>query len=874
MSPTTASISSPASQPGRGASFTPSSARFIIYEFASGATHPVPGRIARRSTPAGATHFEKVKPEQILWADISPTGKRALFEAHGEILSVPAKKGDVRNLTRSPGVADRCPSWSPDGKLIAYFSDESGEYALHLRAPDGLTPPRRIDLAQPPSYFYSPRWSPDSTKVAYTDKRLNLWYVPLKTGIPVKVDTDLYDTPLGDLDPAWSPDSQWIAYAKQLPNHLRAVFVYSAADRGIHQVTDGFSDVRTGRFDRNGKYLYFVASTNIALAAGWLDLSSFGRPVSGSVYAAVLRNDQPSPVAPESDEEGQDNDADSDKKGPPAGDVENADPADNPATEAGDKAGTAERRQRRRWKTGAKVENKNADKKKEKAVEPVRIDFEGLSQRIVALPLPPAHYLDLEPGKPGVLYAVAGPEVFRGSSQNRPHFAVSRLELKTRKVEKIVDGIDSFNLSADGEKMLYSKDKKWFLTEAEKAAKPGDGALAMDKLEVYVDPAAEWRQMYHEVWRVERDFFYDPHFHGLDLASAERLYQPYIAGIASRDDLNALFREMTGWLVVGHMFVGGGEEPPIARVSVGLLGADYAVEQGHYRIVRIFQGENWSPHLQAPLTRPGVHVNRGDYLLAVNGCELKGTDEVYRLFQETADKQTVIRVGAKPDGSDAHDETVVPVASERTLRYRAWIEANRQAVDRLSGGRLAYVHLPDTAEGGFANFNRYYFAQVGKQGAVIDERFNHGGEIADYIVDLLNRPVMMINETREGSEYAEPAQAISGPKVMIINQMSGSGGDALPWLFRKMKLGPLVGTRTWGGLVGIGGYPRLIDGGMITAPRWALYGTSGEWGGRKSRHSARRRGRSGSEACPPGPRSPVGKSGGGRPRASGEEPSG
>ena len=286
---------------------------------------------------------------------------------------------------------------------------------------------------------------------------------------------------------------------------------------------------------------------------------------------------------------------------------------------------------------------------------------------------------------------------------------------------------------------------------------------------------------------------------------------------------------MTGWLVVGHMFAYGGAETADEHISVGLLGADYAVEHGQYRIVRIYQGENWNPDMQAPLTRPGVQVNPGDYLLAVNGSELKGTDEVYHLFQETAGKQTVIRVGAKPDGSDAHDETVVPLASETMLRYRAWIEANRQKVAQLSGGRLAYVYLPDTTTAGFANFNRYFFAQVDKQGVVIDERFNNGGALADYIIDLLNRPVMMIEETREGADYVEPAESINGPKVMVINEMSGSGGDALPWLFREQKLGPLVGTRTWGGLIGIDGYPQLIDGGGITAPRRALYSTRGEW---------------------------------------------
>ena len=797
-----------------------------LYDLASGQSRAVPIRVAA-DMPQLRPHFQEIKPEQILGAAISPTGKRALFEVHGDILSVPAEKGDVRNLTQSPGVADRSPAWSPDGKSIAYFSDESGEYALHVRSQDGLGAPRKIDLGKPHSFFYSPRWSPDSSKIAYTDKRLKLWYVGLDGGTPVDVDTDLYDTPIGNLDPSWAPDSQWFAYAKQLPNHMHAVFVYSLAERRSRQVTDGLSDAVNPRFDRSGKYLYFTASTTLGLAAGWLDMSSLSHPLTESVYAAVLRKDLPSPVAPESDEEGmaKDDDAKKDKDAandPDAG-KQGPDAAKKNAPAAENRTGDA--------KAVAAGDAKDA-KKDEKAPakpEAVRIDFDGLDQRIVAMPLPEANYVDIETGKDGVLFTVTAPSVQTGDSEDGPHLSVSRFELKTRKPEEIADGVSSIWFSFDGEKMLILKDKKWFIKDAAKESKTGKDPLTTDKLEVYVDPRAEWRQMYHEAWRIERDFFYDPGFHGLDIAAAERLYEPFLAGIASRGDLNALFREMTGWLVVGHMFIGGGAQPHSEHVSVGLLGADFAVENGHYRIARIYKGENWNPKLQAPLTQPGVHVNQGDYLFAVNGRDLVGADEVFRLFQETAGKQTVIRVGPNPDGSGAHDETVVPIDSESNLRYRAWIDGNRRKVEELSGGRLAYVQLPDTEQGGFVNFNRYYFAQVGKQGAILDERFNHGGLLADYIVDLLSRPVRMINEGREGTDYPEPAQAIQGPKVMLINQMSGSGGDALPWMFHTMKSGTLVGMRTWGGLVGIGGYPQLIDGGDITAPRWALYGIKGEW---------------------------------------------
>lgn len=779
-----------------------------LYDSATGKSAPIPVSI-HSDLPQLRPHFEKVEAGQVLHAALSPSGKRALFETRGEILSVPAEKGDARNLTRSPGVADRDPAWSPDGRWIAWFSDESGEYSLHLRAPDGLGPVRNIGLGQPPSYFYGPRWSPDSKKIAYTDKRLNLWVVDLDHPAPMKLDADLYDTPTGNLDPAWAPDSRWVAYSKQLPNHLHAIFIYDLDQKKSRQVTDGTSDAFSPRFDKSGKYLYFLAGTDTGLSAGWLDMTSLGHPVSSGAYAAVLRKDLPSPLAPESDEEAAAKAADADK-----GKAEKADDAKD---------------------GGGKKDDP-------KSPEPVRIDFDGLGQRIISLPVAVANYGALEAGSAGVIFLSSGPSAFTDEEslelQSVPT-DVTRFDLKTRKGEKVLEGIDgsspgygglvSFLVSADGSKLLYARKSKWSIAGSDKPAKPGEGALDLEGVRIEVDPKAEWRQMYREVWRIERDFFYDPHHHGLDLAKAERLYAPFLDGIASREDLNTLFEEMTGWLVVGHTFIRGGDTPKQDAIGVGLLGADYRVAEGRYQFAKILSGENWNPHLQAPLTAPGVNVKEGDFLLAVNGEPLSAEDDVYRLFQATAGKQTVLTVGARADGSGSRQVTVVPVGSESQLRLRSWMDANRREVDRLSGGRLAYVYIPDTAAGGFANFNRYYFSQVGKAGAILDERFNHGGDIADYIIENLKRTPQMVNTAREGSDVVEPAQAIFGPKVMIINQMSGSGGDALPWLFKKNDVGPLVGVRTWGGLVGIGGYPPLMDGGSVTAPRWGLYGTKGEW---------------------------------------------
>jgi tricorn protease len=784
-----------------------------VYDIASGATHPVLVNIAA-DLPQVRARFEKVGPDHILHAAVSPTGKRGLFEAHGEILALPADKGDVRNLTRTPGIADRDPAWSPDGKWIAWLSDDSGEYALTFRAPDGVGPEKKVSLGEPGSFFYAPRWSPDSKKIVLWDKRLQLWLVDVEHPTPVKVDTDRFEGTW--FDAAWSPDSRWIAYQKQLPNHLPAVFLYSLEDKSIHQVTDGRSAAYCPRFDRGGKYLWFLASTDVGLGAT-NTMTAMGKPQTSSVYAVVLDKELSSPVAPESDEENADAGA---PAGKGKGKGEKAEKAEKGDKDKGDK-----------------------DKGEAKPAERVTIDFDGIDQRIVALPIDRANYVDLEPGGEGVLFVLSGPVAFADedyleyNEDHPPPLDVSRFGLKKRKTEHFAEKIDgswtglqTFLVTADGKKVLFSKDKKWFLVDADEAPKDGDGALkSAGALEVFVDPRAEWRQIYHEVWRIERDFLYDPHAHGLDLAAAEKLYARFLPGVAGREDLNELLEEALGNLVLGHVWASGGDLPKQDRVNVGLLGCDYTVEQGRYRIAHILKGENWNPKLKAPLTEPGIDVKEGDFLLAVNGEELRGDDDVNRLFLGRAGKQTVISVGSRPSVNGARQVTVVPVGSEGGLRLRAWMEANRTRVDLMSAGRVGYVYLPDTAGGGLTNFNRYYFSQVGKDAVVLDERFNHGGQIADYFVDILKLQPLMGAATREGEDTILPQQAIYGPKVMIANQMSGSGGDALPWLFKKAQIGPLVGTRTWGGLVGIGGYPKLIDGGEVTAPRWALYGTNGQW---------------------------------------------
>jgi tricorn protease len=775
---------------------------------ASGKPKKISIRIAG-DLPATRPHYEKVG-EKIHNAAISPTGARAVFEARGEIFTVPGEKGDIRNLTKTAAVAERDPAWSPDGKSIAYFSDESGEYALHIADQSGSKAVKKINLGEPPSYFYSPLWSPDSKKIAYTDKRLNLWYVDVEKGTPVKVTTDRFDDATSNLGESWSPDSKWLTYAKALENHLRAVFVYSLDSGKESLVTDGISDARYPVFDKGGKSLFFAVSTDIGLSSGWLDLSSFQHPVLRNVYAAVLKKGDPSPVEPQSDEEK----AADEKK-----DAANGDKGkDADRGKEGEKSKEADKN-----KEGEKGKE---GEKKEEAVKVV-IDLDGIGQRIVSLPIKAANYVGLDTGKAGTLFLSEIVDVPRFEGQTP--VTVSKFDLKTRKTEPFLSGIQAFTVSANGEKVLYRQGHGWFIAKTEAAPKPGEGALKLDEMEVYVDPRAEWNQMYHEVWRIERDFLYDPHHHGLDINAAEKKYAPYLKALGGRGDLNYLFDEMLGEITIGHMFIAGGDVPEPKRVKGGLLGADYKIENGRYRFARVYNGENWNPDLLAPLTQPGVDVKQGDFLLEVEGRDVRPPAEVYSFFENTAGKQIKIKVGPNADGKDAREVTVVPLPSEFALRNRAWEEDNRRKVDELSGGKLAYVHVPDTAVGGWINFNRYYFAQVGKQAAVIDERYNHGGQVADYIIDMLKRPLRNCAIPREGEKFCSPLAQIYGPKTMIINEMSGSGGDALPWMFKQDKIGPLVGTRTWGGLVGIYGYPPLLDGGFVTAPRVAIYGLHGEW---------------------------------------------
>ena len=775
-----------------------------LYDLSSHQDHTVKVSI-EGDLPELEPHIANIAPREAQTVGISPTGMRLVAEAHGDIFTLPAEKGNTRNLTKTPGVAERDPAWSPDGQSIAYFSDASGEYQLYIRDQDGLKAPKVIDLGPNASFFYSPHWSPDSKYVAYSDKHLHLWYVSAEGGKPVLVDTGLRGGFGPQMEVAWSPDSQWIAYSRDLENQLHAIFVYSLATHHSSQITDGMSDAGHPLFDPNGKFLYFTASTNDGPSSAGIDLSSLDRAQTSSAYVVVLKRYGASPIPPQSDDEK--------AAGTPA----------KPGPEAG---------QDQTKSTDQKPEQKDETAKKgNEKPEPTVIDLEGIGNRILALPIPARNYVAMAVGKTGILYLAEGWPVGRPSEgMGAPIRAIWRFTTETRKTEDVLENVTDFDVSFNGEKMYYAQGEAWFIISTSDLKPGGSQGKPVDNHAMFatIDPRAEYAQMYHETWRIERDFFYDPHLHGLDVAKIEAKYQPYVAGLASREEFTYLCEEMLGEIQVGHMFIRGPRQESDAP-KPGLLGADYSVENNRYRFAKIYNGQNWTPGLMAPLTLPGINVKVGDYLLAVNGRPLYATDNLYSFFDGTAGQQTVITVGTKPDGSDARDVTVIPVQSEHGLRNIDWIESNRRTVDKLSDGKVAYIYMPNTAGAGYDNFNRYFYAQVDKQGVVLDERYNEGGFIADYIVNVLGQKILSGAVERDGKPVHDPEGAIFGPKAMIINQSAGSGGDAMPWYFRKANLGTLVGTRTWGGLVGIGGYPVLIDGGSVTAPRYAIYGLHGQW---------------------------------------------
>jgi tricorn protease len=724
---------------------------------------------------------------------LAPGGQRAVIEARGDLYTVPAEHGNTRNITATPGAREREAAWSPDGKWIACISDASGEEELDLVPQDGHGKPVRLTEGSA-TWHFSPVWSPDSRKLAWADRALKLWTIEIEEKKPVLVDqTELWEIS----QYAWSPDSKWIAYVKGVENNVPTVFLHSLETRSITQVTDGIERAGDPVFDPEGSYLYFLSDRDIHPVMGNFELSFTVNRMTRP-YAVTLRADMPSPFAPRSDEAK----VASDKK------------------DFGPGAGPGEEK-----KAEEKREEKKGDEKKpeEKKAPDFRINLDRIAERVVGFPVGSGEYRTLRAVKGKVLWLTAS----QGGGPSLHLF-----DLKAQKDQEILRGAGAYELAPDGGRLIYRDGGMLGITDVKDGLKPGDGRLDLSGMEMELDPIAEWAQIFGECFRLERDFFYLQDMGRLDWPAIRRRYEPLLPFVSHRNDLTYVLGELIGELGTGHTYVGGGDEPHPARVPVGLLGADLEFDRqaGRWRIARILEGQNWLESRRSPLTEPGVNVAPGDYLLAIDGQDLPAAEEPYRFLVQKAGRAVSLLVSAKPEREGAREVTVKPVASETDLRYYNWVEGNRRKVDQASGGRVGYIHIPDMQARGLEEFIRQYYPQVRKQGMIVDVRYNGGGFISQIILERLRRVLIGMVAPRGARPDTVPEAALNGPLVALLNQYSASDGDLFPYYFKKYGLGPLIGKRSWGGVVGIRGMAgNLVDGGYLTMPEFAHYGLESDW---------------------------------------------
>lgn len=758
-------------------------------------------------------------------ADISPTGKRAVFEARGEIFTVPAEHGVIRNLTRSSGVAERSPAWSPDGKTIAYFSDRTGEYELTLRASDG-TGEEQVVTKLGPGFRYSPFWSPDSKKLVFVDQTMTIHLHDLDSKETKQIGKQrwLYHDGLSGLRFNWSKDSRWISWAQDQENRHTAIALYDTREGKMTLVTSGYYDDDAPVFDADGKYLFYRSGREFSPIYSDLD-NTWIYPNTLQLVAVPLRKDVASPLAPRNDDEGdkekndkkKDKDKDKGKKKPEDQEKKKDEPQvdskqDKPEAKPDEKADQKD-----------KSASEEKDEKKEKPAKPVEIDLDGFEARAVVLPPKAGRYDDLS--------SVSGKLIYRrlprtGSADEKS--SLEYYDLEKREEKTILDEVDGVILAAKGEKMLVQRKNDYAIIEPKEGQK-FEKKLTLSSMEMVIDPVAEWQQLFTDAWRLERDYFYDPGMHGVDWNAMRARYGSLLKDAVTRWDVNYVLGELIGELNASHTYRSGGDTESAPQRGVGYLGVDFALENGAYRIKHIVEAAPWDAEARSPLKQPGVDVNEGDYLLAVNGLPLDTELEPYAAFQGLADKPVFLTVNSEPKMDGAREVLVQTLSSEARLRHLAWIEKNRKLVDEASGGKVGYVYVPDTGRGGQNELVRQFRAQFTKAGMIIDERFNSGGQIPDRFVEMLSRKTLNYWGVRDGNDWSWPEIAHSGPKAMLINGWSGSGGDCFPFYFKTAGLGPLIGTRTWGGLIGITGGPALVDGGGITCPTFGIYSTKGEW---------------------------------------------
>jgi tricorn protease len=736
---------------------------------------------------------------------ISSTGKRAVVGARGDVWTLPAEKGYAINLTRTDGVAERDPAWSPDGKWIAYFSDASGEYELMIAQSDGRGEQRQVTKLKP-GYLFSPVWSPDSKKIAFWDQTGTLRVCDVESGDAKKV----YQSPSGSWRSrvSWSSDGNWLALADgKTVREPSSIWLIDLGNEKTHQVTSGRFNDTWPTFDRDGKYLYFASERDFSQPV-YDDIGeNWSYPQTDRLFVVALQETTKSPLLPEIDSEEW-------SKDEAKGDEDKADKDD--ADKKKDKVDKDE---------GEKGGDEGEEE--EEGPKPVTIDLDGFEARAILLPVEKGGFTNLAVSSDGKLFYQRNP------GRGKPGSVyVADINADEDMEKSVLDGVTSFELSADGKKLLAAKEGGAMTIVDAAEGQSWDKMVSTSGMTAEIDPRDEWQQIFRDAWRIQRDFFYDPDMHGVDWDGVYKQYEPMVKDCASRADLSYVIGEMIGELNVGHAYYFGGSYEETPTVSVGLLGCDFDLGDGAYRISKIYQGAPWDADARGPLSEPGVDVHEGDYLLAVNEVPVDMSMDPWAAFLGLAGKTVTITVSDKPSiDDDARHAIVTLLGSDDDLRYRSWVEDRRAYVDAQTDGRVGYIYVPDTGVNGQNELVRQFYGQVGKDALIIDERWNGGGQVPTRFIELLNRPVTNYWAIRNCKEpVPEPGWANFGPKCMLINESAGSGGDHFPFGFRQAGLGKLIGTRTWGGLVGLSGNPGLIDGGYMSVPRFAFYNIDGTWG--------------------------------------------
>lgn len=717
-------------------------------------------------------------------ASPSPQGKRAIFEARGDLFSVPAERGPVVNLTRSSGVAERHPAVSPDGKQVAYFSDRTGEYELYVRPADGSGAERQVTHLGP-GYRHQPIWSPDGRHVLFADQAMRIQLCDLSDGKVETLDKGFYlmEDALEGFTASWTSDSRWITWVRDTPSRNGVVMLYDTKTRKLTQATSGDLSAGAAAFDPEGRYLYVTTTQQFEPTYSDLD-ASWVYAATTRLGAIPLRADVASPLAPRDDQ-----DAAKDEK-----------------------------------KDEKKDDKKDKDKEKEKGPKAVDIDLEGLEGRMVLLPTPAGYYDDLQAAKGKVVYRRS----LTRSADGETKTALLFYDLEDREEKTVLAEASRATLTADGARVLVQQKEAWALLDLKADAKL-DKRMPLADLPLPVDPRAEWRQVFEDAWRFQRDLFYDPGMHGVDWKAMHARYGRLLEDCVTREDVNFVIGELISELNASHAYRGGGITEQPLRAGTGLLGADFALEQGAYRIKRILKGASWDARNRSPLAAPGLGVKEGDWILAVNRVALDPAQDPWAAFQGLAGRTVTLTVNGKPSLEGAREVLVETLANDQALRYAAWVEARRAYVEKATQGRVGYVYVPDTGVNGQNDLVRQFHGQFTRPGLIVDERFNSGGQIPDRFVELLARKPLNYWGVRDGKDWQWPPVSRQGAMAMLINGWSGSGGDCFPFYFRQAGLGPLVGRRTWGGLIGISGSPVLADGGMVTVPTFGIYSKEGQW---------------------------------------------